>query len=348
MKHYVGLDISMKEAFFCVVDDKGQIVQRGKCATDPKTIAQSILNMQLKIDKVGLECGTMSAYLTKQLRKLGLPAICIDARKMAALLSIRINKTDTNDAEGIADAMRCNHYAEVHLKSDEDVEISTLLSSRRALVDQRTVLINTVRGFLRGQGVRIPSGSSPTFPKRTLQAVKNTVDLVAYGIDMLINTIEGLNVAIKTLTEKIEKLAREDERTKLLMTAPGIGAIVALTYRVALGDPQRFKKSRQVGAYFGLTPRQYSSGETVRQGRISKCGQNEMRSLLTEAALILMTRSRNWNKLRAWGLKIAQKRGFGKAKIAVARKLAVIMHRMLVDQKPFLHGEIKEKFIQAA
>ena len=348
MKHYVGLDISMKETFVCIVDETGQVVKRGKCPTNPSRIAKYLGSTELDFEKIGLECGTMSGYLTKELRGLGFPAICIDARKMAVLLSVKINKTDTNDAAGIADAMRCNHYTEVSIKTDEEVEISTLLSSRRALVEQRTLLSNTIRGFLRGSGIRIDSGGMPNFPTRVLKATHNLVDLEARGIAALLQAMESLNTILKELDARVKKIAHDDEATKLLMTAPGVGAIVALTFRVAVGDPKRFKKSRLVGAYFGLTPKQYSSGETVRQGRISKCGQNEVRSLLTESALVLMMRSRSWTKLRAWGLRIAERRGFAKAKIAVARKLAVILHRMLVNNKPFSYGKTEEKTVAKA
>ncbi len=167
------------------------------------------------------------------------------------------------------------------------------------------------------------------------------------GIKMLLNTYENVCESIKKLTKKIEGLAREDKDVKRLMTIPGIGPIVALAYKTTIGDPERFRHSKTVGAYLGMTPKQYSSGETQKQGRISKCGSIDVRYLLNEAAVVLLTRSKRWSKLKAWGLKIQRKHGFKKAAMAVGRKLAVIMHRMLIEKTEFIYGEPKDKKIDA-
>lgn len=348
MSHYVGLDISMKETVFCIVNDKGVPVHKGRSKTDPEEITRYLEKTGLKIEKIGLESGSLSHWLINKLRELGLPAICIDARKMAAFLSVQVNKTDDNDARGIAEAMRCGLYKEVLQKSQQSIETGTLMQSRRKLVQQRVQLINSIRGFLKTYGVRLNSCGEKEFATRVRAVLPGDLMIAREGIESLVNCYEKLSAEIKKLDEKIEALVREDEDVKRLMTVPGVGIITAMSFKIEIDDPHRFKKSRNVGAYLGMTPRQYSSGETKRQGHISKCGSSEVRMLLTESGLVCLTRSKKWSKVKAWGLKIMRKHGAKKAAMAVGRKLAVIMHRMLVEKKDFIYGEEKRKEIKVA
>lgn len=346
MKHYVGLDVSMKETFICIEDETGKIVAEGKKKTDPDAIAEYVNKFGFHIEKVGLESGSLSHFLVKELTELRLPVVCIDARKMAAVLSTQINKTDKNDARGIASAMRCGIYTEVSPKTKECLEIGTLLGSRRLLVNQKVAVTNSVRGFLKTYGIRLGSCGEKGFAEAVRKTYKVEHGLAIEGIEALLKQREMIIEQIKVLTKKAEAIARENEQVVRLMTIPGIGAIIGLAYVAEVGDPKRFKKSRSVGAYFGMTPKQYSSGETVKQGKISKYGSAEVRSLLNEAAAVLMTRSRRWSKLKAWGLKIFRKHGFKKACMAVGRKLAVILHRMMVDKTEFIYGEEKKKSVE--
>ncbi|MCF7852273.1 MAG: IS110 family transposase [Simkaniaceae bacterium] len=348
MSHYVGLDISMKETVICIVNDKGVSVHRGKTKTDPEKIAYHLKKIGLKIEKIGLESGSLSHWLVNELRKLELPAICIDARKMAVFLSVRVNKTDDNDAQGIAEAMRCGLYKEVCQKSQQAVETSTLMQCRRTLVQQRVQLINSIRGFLKTYGVRLGSCGEKEFSEKVRAILPGALMIAREGVESLVNCYEKLSAEIKILDKRVETLAKEDEDVKRLMTVPGVGIVTAMTFKIEIDDPHRFKNSRDVGAYFGMTPRQYSSGETKRQGRISKCGSSEMRSLLMEAGLVCLTRSKKWSRVKAWGLKIMRKNGAKKASVAVGRKLAVIMHRMLLEKKDFIHGEEKKVQVKAA
>lgn len=341
MKHYVGLDISMKETFICIEDEMGEIIAEGKKKTEPEAIAEYIKKFGVHIEKVGLESGSLSHFLVRELSRLGLPVCCIDARKMAAVLSVQINKTDKNDARGIAKAMRCGLYTEVVPKSQEALEVGTLLSSRRLLVNQKVAVTSTIRGLLKTYGIRLGPCGEKGFSEAVRKHFKSELGRAIEGIESLLKQQEMLVEEIKILTKKLEQIARENEQVVRLMTIPGIGAITALNYVVEIGNPKRFKKSRTVGAYFGMTPKQYSSGESVKQGRISKYGSSEVRSLLNEAAIVLLTRTRNWSRLKAWGLKIYRKHGFKKACMAVGRKLAVIMHRMMVTETRFIYGEQK-------
>jgi len=339
MSYYAGLDISMKETVICIVNDKGEFVHKGRSKTDPEKIAMHLKKTNFNLEKIGIESGSLSHWLVNELRSQDLPAICIDARKMAAFLSVRINKTDDNDAQGIAEAMRCNLYKEVSQKSQQAVETATLMRCRRTLVQQKVQLSNGVRGFLKTYGVRLGACGEKEFPEKVRKAFPEILTIARTGIEGLLNSYEKLCEEIKKLDRKIEELAKNDEDVKRLMTIPGVGLITAMSFKTEIDDPKKFNKSRDVGAYLGMTPRQYSSGETKRQGHISKCGSAEVRSLLTEAGLVCITRSKKWSKLKAWGLKIMRKHGAKKAAVAVGRKLSVIMHRMLIEKKDFIYGE---------
>jgi transposase len=342
MKYYAGLDVAMKETFMCVVDEEGKRVFESKSSTDPQTIYDVLAKSGVKLEKIGLEAGSLSKFLTKSLQDLGLNAICIDARKMAAILAVTINKTDKNDARGIADAMRCNHYKEVNLRNCVDNAIGIFLNSRSTLVENRGRLKNTVRGFLKTYGICLGEVSHDKFPKTVYEAISDLPPEAICGFQGLLKSYESMNDQIKKMDKKLNELCKKDEEVKLLMTIPGVGMVVALTYKADLGDPTRFKKSESVGAYYGMTPRQYSSGETIKMGRTSKCGSKAVRTLLTEAATVMLTRSKVWSSLKVWGLKIMKKHGLRKAAMAVGRKLAVIMHRMLITGESFRFGNNAE------
>lgn len=343
MQYYAGLDVSMKETFICIQDKTGKIINQGRVKTDPDLIAKYLIKVGTPLEKAAIESGSLSHWLVEELRKLQIPAICIDARKMAAILSVQVNKTDQNDARGIADAVRCNLYREVTQKSQNSIEISILMGCRRLLVIQKTQQSNAIRGFLKSYGIRLSSMGEANFAEVARHELSSKSAIAKEGIENLLQCYEKICEAIRKLTKNVEELARSDEDVKRLMTIPGIGAITALAFKTEIDDPKRFKNSRAVGAYLGMTPKQYSSGETRRHGQISKCGSSGMRSLLMEAGIVLLTRSKRWSKVKAWGLKLMKKNGAKKAAMAVGRKLAVIMHRMMIDKTDFIYGEPKEQ-----
>jgi transposase len=343
MKYYVGLDVSMKETFVCIENELGKVVHQGHVSTEPKLIAEYIKKFQISVEKVGIESGSISHWLVDELRKMEIPAICIDARKMATILSVQVNKTDKNDARGISQAMRCGLYKEVSQKSHSSIEIATLMGCRRLLVEQRVQTSNAIRGFLKTYGIRLGAVGEASFVQKVNEKISDKHSFARQGLEALLKSYASLVSGIKDLTRRVEELVEDNEDAKRLTSIPGVGTITAMSFLVEIDDPKRFKNSRAVGAYLGMTPIQYSSGETTRQGRVSKCGSTETRSLLTEAAAVLLTRSKKWSKLKAWGLKIQRKHGFKKATVAVGRKLAVIMHKMLIDKTDFIHGEPKEQ-----
>jgi transposase len=339
MKYYAGLDVAMKETSICIMREDGKIMQQSQTQTDPKAINESLMQGGYELEKVGLESGSLSNYLTKGLRDLGCPAISIDSRKMAAILSVTVNKTDKNDARGIADAMRCNHYKEAQVRSDENEALSILLNARATLVNSRVGLKNSIRGYLKSYGIRLGTMSHKKFSIYVRSYYPEILGKAAEGIESLLKNYEAHCQEIDKIEDSLKEICKQDQIAQLLMTAPGVGMIVALTYKTDMGDPQRFERSESVGAYYGMAPRQYSSGETVRQGRISKCGARNVRTLLNEAAVTLLTRCKLWSPLKAWGLKLMKKKGLKKAAMAVGRKLAVILHRMMVTGELFRYSK---------
>jgi len=341
MKHYIGLDIAMKRTFICVLDEQGKIVHEGSEKTDPQLLADYFSKIGLQEIVVGFESGSLSHYLVTGFRVRAIDAICMDARLLSPILAIKINKTDKNDARGIADALRSNMYTRVHCKPQESVEKAILLTSRRALINQQTQLKNTVRGLLKSYGIRLGSVGAKFFSSTVMKHLENHEEIVRFSIRALLSAFDHLVKEIEKVDQKMLKIVNEDKEVQQLMSIPGVGPVTALTYKIEIFDPTRFKDSKSVGAYLGMTPKEYSSGDVRRQGKISKCGSNELRSLLVEAGVVILTRSKKWSKLKAWGLKIMRKKGLKKAALAVGRKLAVIMHRMMIENKEFVYGEPK-------
>lgn len=343
MKYYTGLDISMKTTSISIVDKNGKIAYQDTVVTDPATIASTLKDTHLDIEKIAIESGSISHWLVQSLQKRNLPIVCIDSRKMSKVLSININKTDKNDARLIAEALRCGFYSEVAQKPQDLAEIQILLTSRRTLLNTLVKFKNTVRGLLKTYGIRLGTVSHQKFGSTVRECLVDKHEMVQIAITSLLEAYQSTLYQLNRVDAQIKKMAKDDPDVQLLMTIPGVGIITAFTFKVCLGDPMRFKKSRAVGAYFGMTPSQYSSGETVRRGKISKCGAAEMRALLNDAAMSLLYTTKSWSRLKHWGLNLKKKKGHKKAMMAVGRKLAVIMHRMLIDRTPFKFGEEPKK-----
>jgi transposase len=335
MELYVGMDVSLKETSLCVVDGKGEIVSEGTVISAPAAIAVFIKEKARGAKRIGLETGPTTTWLWHELRALGLPVICIDARHAKAALSMQINKFDRNDAIGLARIMQCGWYKEVRVKSLPCHEIRAVLNSRAQLVKIKCDLENQIRGLLKNQGLVIGKAGGKAFHRRVEELVE-VQGLLWEAVRPLLEIRESVNRESAGLTRKLLRLARNDVNSRRLMTVPGIGPINALAFCAAVDEPSRFRRSRSVGAYFGLTSRRHASGEVDWSGRISKCGDAMVRTYLFEAAGVLMTCVPHWCKLKAWGHRLWKRIGFKKAKIAVARKLAVILHRMWCDGTDFI------------
>jgi len=345
VEHYVGLDVSLKTIAICIVDQSGKIIREGSVPADPEAIAGFIVLHAPQPLRIGLETGATATWLWTELKKLGLPVICIDARHAKAALKMQINKSDRNDAFGIARIMQCGWYKEVRVKSFDSHAIKALLASRALLVKIKRDLENQIRGLLKNLGLVIGRAKMNVFSVRAEELIAGRPELAA-AVEPLLQAREAVGCQIANLDRKVRRLARESGEVRRLMTAPGVGPITALCYLATIDDPARFKRSRSVGAYAGLTTRRYASGEIDWTGRISKCGEM-LRSYLYEAANALLTRNPKWSALKAWGMRLAKRSGLRKAKVAVARKLAVILHRMWVDGTEF-KWSAKEAALQPA
>src|SRR4030095_9225182 len=334
MERYVGLDVSLKLTAICIVDRTGKIQCEGVGRSDPEAIAAFIKSNAPHVARIGLETGATSTWLWTELNRLGLPVICIDARHAKAALKMQINKSDRNDAVGIARIMQCGWYREVRVKDLDSHAVKALLVSRALLVKIKRDLENQVRGLLKNLGLVIGPAKMNVFALRAAELTEDRPELTV-AVTPLLSARMAIAPPLADLHRKVMKLARNNAQVQQFMTAPGIGPVTALCFLATIDDPRRFRRSRNVGAYVGLTTRRYASGEIDWTGRISKCGDKMLRSYLYEAANVPLTRVAKWSALKAWGIRLAKRSGLRKAKVAVARKLAVILHRMWIEGTEF-------------
>src|SRR5271169_3536027 len=334
MDHFAGLDVSVKETSICVVDDTGRIVREVRVASEPEALLQVLGNPIYRFKRVGLEAGPLSQWLFSGLAEAGLPVICVETRHMRAVLKAQINKTDRNDARGMAQMMRAGLYRAVHVKTLRSQKLRMLLTHRKLLQSKAIAIENDLRGTLRNFGLKVGMVGTVKFETRIRELVENLPDL-AELVEPLLIVRRALREQIVILHRRLLAIVRDDEVCHRLMTVPGVGPVVALTYRATVDVPARFRKSKAVGAVFGLTCSKYQSGEIDWSGRISRCGDEMMRVMLYEAAQVMLTRTNKWCWLKAWAMQIARRRGMKKAIVALARRLAVIMHRIWVDGTEF-------------
>ena len=333
MEQYVGLDVSLEQTSVCVVNGDGKTLWQGKCASTPEAIAATIRAKAPAVVRIGLESGPLSSWHWHELRKAGLPVVCLDARHAKAALALQLNKSDRNDARGLAQIVRTGWYREVAVKSVDSQLVRSLLTTRAQLVRMRVDLANQIRGVLKPFGLIAGKGGGQPFVERVRTLVAGgPLQEVA---EALLAAWRAIGEQIAALGRRLVAMARRDEAVRRLMTAPGVGVLVALTYVSVVDAPERFAKSSSVGAYVGLTPRRHQSGEEDYTGHISRCGDKLLRTYLFEAAGIILHRVSRWSTLKAWGTRLARRIGTKKATVAVARKLAVILHRMLRDGSEF-------------
>lgn len=330
MKQYVGLDVSQRETSVCVIDDTGKIAFRGKARSDPGALTELLRKRAPHAERIGFETGAMSSWLWHELKRVGLPVVCIDARHAKAALSVRMNKSDENDAQGLAELVRVGWYREVKVKSTESQATRSLLVARSRLVTIRRDLENQLRSMLKEYGLQFDRSIGVQFRRKVMELVAD-----GHPLQTVIGTLLAVHEQVcreqEKLDRQVRRLAHEDETTRRLMSVPGIGVVTALTYRHTIDDPSRFSSARNVAAYLGLTPRRKQSGETDVNGRVSHWGDRLLRTYLYEAASVLMHRTKKWSSLKAWGIRLSKRIGMKKAKVAVARKMAVLLHCIWVD-----------------
>ena len=327
MEQFIGLDVSLKDTFISVRGG-GERVWRGKCPSDPTLIAETIRKRAPNAARVVFETGPLSVWFYHALKQEGLPAICIDARHAKAALDMARNKTDANDADGLAHLAEVGFYREVRVKSFDSMLTRTLIAARNQMLKATTQLSNQVRGLMKTFGLVVPKGAGRVFEGHVRSLLASNAGLEAIILPVL-EAWRYLRGRAADLSKQLVTSARVSEQCQLLASIPGVGAVTASSFVAAIEDPENFRKSRSVGAWCGLTTRRYQSGEVDYGGHISRRGDNHLRGLLYEAATVILTRTTADSALRVWGLKLREKIGFKRAAVAVARKLAVIMHAML-------------------
>lgn len=334
MEYYAGIDVSLKESSVCVVDAAGKVVREVKVASEPEALIGYFEELGLPVSRIGLEAGPLSQWLHAGLVAAGRDAVLLETRHVKAALSAMTVKTDRKDARGIAQLLRMGWYRPVHAKSAPCKDTRALLAGRKLLQGKLLDVELSIRGILRGYGLKVGEVSRGRFEARIRELTAGHAILETVIGAMLAARMALWNEFTRLHREML-KIARADRVCRRLMSAPGVGALVALTYRSAVDDPSRFAKSGAIGAYFGLTPKKYQSGETDRDGGVSKVGDGMVRTALFEAAHIMLTRAVRFSSLKRWALGVAQRRGMKRAKVALARKLGVVLHRMWVEATEF-------------
>ena len=335
MEHYAGIDVSLEQSSVCIVDGSGKIVREGKVASEPVALIEYFGSLGVTVSRIGLEAGPLSQWLYAAMKQAGLAVELLETRHVRDAFSAMPVKSDRNDARGIAQLMRLGWFRPVHCKSIAAQEVRAVLTARKLVQSKLRDVENSLRGILRGFGLKVGKTTARTFAGRIreLAAGQPNLETIAQA---LLNVHAVLLREFNGFERQVCGMARSHIQAKLLMTTPAVGPIVALTYASAIDDPARFGSSKQAGAHFGLTPKKYQSGQTNRDGRISKIGDASVREALYQAAHVMLTKPvKGCSQLKSWAMRIAKRAGMRKAKVALARKLAVIMHRMLADATQF-------------
>jgi transposase len=334
MEYFAAIDVSLELSSVCVVDGTGRIVREGKVASEPDALVRYLRESGLVLTRVGLEAGPLSQWLHAGLIEAGFEAVLLETRHVKAALGAMTMKTDRNDARGMAQMIRMGWFRPVHAKTVPAQEIRALLVARKQLQARLNDLELCLRGILRGFGLKLGEVAKGRFEARVRELVAGQKTLEVLAGPML-RARAALRAEYAAVHREVLRIVRLDADCRRMMTVPGVGAIVAMTFKAAVDDPGRFKRSRDVGAHFGLTPKRHQSGEVDRSGHISKTGDAQVRTALFEAAHVMLLRVQRFSALKAWALRVARARGLKRAKVALARKLAVVLHRLWVDGTEF-------------
>ena len=339
MQYYVGLDVSLAETSVCILDETGTIVREAKVCSDPEDLIAYMEGLELPVRLIGMETGQLSNWLYHGMRDAGLPIVCVESHHMSTALKAQRVKTDQNDARGIAHMMRMGWFRQVHVKSQENSRFRILLNNRKWLLGRKVDLSNQIRGHLKVFGYKLGRVHwRYNFERRVLELLADDPELLAI-IQPMLRARAMVTREVAGLEKLILKIVRANTVCRRLMSIPGVGPMTALAFVSAIDNPHVFRRSRDVGAFFGLTPRKYASGEIDRSGAITKSGDLLVRHFLYEAAHSIMTRVRRSFALKTWAQELMKRSSGRKARVALARRLAVIMHRIWVDGSTFQWGE---------
>lgn len=335
MAIYAGLDVSDKSTHVCLVDGEGVLAWRGVCATDPEVIAKTLSRHADPIERVVLETGALSAFLYHGLIERGVSVTCICARHAKGVLSARVNKSDPHDAEGLAQLARTGWFKAVRIKQEAMHLDRARLKIREQLTRSHRAMANQLRGLLKLFGLRLGQVTTPNKRAERLTALFAQKPELEAIMRPLVESLEALEVQIRRSTRLLAASAAADPVAARLMSVPGVGPITALTFKSSVEDPDRFDRGEDAGAFAGLVPRRNQSGERDYKGRISKAGDAMLRSALYEAANSLLVRTKRPSALQTWGKALAETKGPKRARVAVARKLAILLHRLWQSETEF-------------
>jgi transposase len=335
MERYAGIDVSMECSSVCVVNASGKIVREAKVASEPEALIGWFDTLGLELARIGLEAGPLAQWLYAAMKQTGLAVELLETRHVYEAFKSMPVKSDRNDARKIAQLMRLGWFRPVHCKSITAQEIRAMLTARKLVQSKLLDVENSLRGILRGFGLKVGNTTRTNFAGRIDELVKAHPNLQAIA-QALLRARAVLLAEFSGFEKRVRTMSRLHDQARLLMSMPAVGPIVSLTFACAIDDPCRFSSSKQAGPHFGLTPKKYQSGETDYTGRISRHGDTSVREALYEAAHIMLTKPiKRCSELKSWAMRIARRAGANKAKVALARKLAVIMLRMLKDNVPF-------------
>jgi len=325
---YCGLDVSDKATHICVVDGEGKVIWRGVCATDPQALAAALAKRCPDVGRVVLETGALSAFLYHGLIERNVPVVCVCARHAKGVLSTRVNKSDSHDAEGLAQLARTGWYKAVHIKDSATHLDRAQVKVRDQLIKSHRAMAGQLRGLLKLFGLRLGKVTTPGKRAERLVALFRQKPELRPIVSPLIEAMASLEKQIRLSTRGLEARATADPVCQRLMSVPGVGPIVAFRFKSSIEDPARFECGQAVGAYAGLTPRRSQSGERDVTGHISKAGDPMLRTALYEAANSLLSRVKRPCALQTWGKALAATKGAKRARVAVARKLAILLHNL--------------------
>jgi transposase len=335
MRMFAGLDIGGKRTAICVIDEFGKTIWRGTADTHPEMIDGALRRFQGSLDKVGLESGPFTPHLFRSLEAMGYPMICMDARRAADAIKSRRIKSDKGDAWSLAEMLRTGWFSSVYVKSVDTHRLKALLGARDQLVKLKRSLGNQVRGLLRPFGIRLPSRAGRKKFDEAAYLATQKDSLLHAAVRALLESLASIEGQQARLDDELDELVKRNEIAWRLMSVPGVGRITALAYMAAIENVDRFRRTRDIGAYLGLTERRYQSAETDVGMGISKQGDAMARHYLYEAANVLLTTVKKRFALRNWGLRLIKTVGPKRARVAVARKLAVLLGRMWKDGAHF-------------
>lgn len=288
MEQYIGLDVSLKDTFISIREN-GKRIWRGKCPSDPKLIADVICKRAPNVERVVFETGPLSVWFYHAMKAEGVPAICINARHVKAALDMAPNKIDPNDADGLAHLAEVGFYREVRVKSFDSMLVRTLVAARHQMLKMSVQMSNQILGLMKTFGLVVPKSAGSVFEDHIRNLLATNAGLERIVLPML-EAWRALRSRVAELSKQLVASGRASEQCQLLMSIPGIGVVTASSFIAAIDNPANFAKSRSVGAWIGLTTRRYQSGEVDYDGHISRRGDNHLRGLLYEAAMVILTR----------------------------------------------------------